>query len=155
MIVVSILGILAAIVLPHFQDHVGQARRAAVKDMLQTIRGQIELYKLEHNRLAPGYVNTTQATLTMLQYQFIGTSAVTGMATISKVPAGSFLYGPYLDKMPRNPFNDLPTIKYVASATAFADAADNSSGWLYKKETAEFRLNKTGNDPDGVAYINY
>jgi len=155
MIVVSILGILAAIALPHFQDHQQQAKHAAAKDILRTVRSQIELYKLHHNGLAPGYVNTAGATVAMLRDQLIGTSAANGMASSAKIPAGIYIYGPYLDRMPVNPFNKLDTISYVPAATDFAAAANNASGWLYKKETAEFRLNKSGNDPDGVAYVSY
>jgi len=155
MIVVSILGILAAIALPNFQDYQQQARQAAAQSVLKTLRSQIELYKLQHNGKAPGYVNTMQATTTMLQYQFVGTSALTGMATVSRTCAGIYVCGPYLNKMPVNPFNTLSTFKYVPSATEFAAAADNTTGWLYKKETAEIRLNKSGNDPSGVAYTTY
>lgn len=155
MIVVAILGILAAIALPHVQDHQQQARCAAAQDMLRTLRSQIELYKLHHGGLAPGYVNTAQATAAMLRDQLIGTSAANGMASSAKTPAGIYLYGPYLDRLPANPFNGLNTISYVPAATEFSAAANNASGWLYKKETAEFRLNKTGNDPDGIAYISY
>lgn len=155
MIVVAILGILAAIALPHFQDHQQQAKHAAARDMLRTVRSQIELYKLHHNGLAPGYVNTAQATTAMLRDQLVGTSAANGMASSAKTPAGIYIYGPYLDRMPVNPFNKLDTVSYVPEATDFAAAANNTTGWLYKKETAEFRLNKSGSDPDGTTYVSY
>ncbi|MFH1717122.1 MAG: hypothetical protein ABIF19_07210, partial [Planctomycetota bacterium] len=72
------------------------------------------------------------------------------------VPSAPFLYGPYLKKIPENPFNKLSTIAYVAEATAFSAAADGtSSGWLYKKETGEMAINWTGTDSGGVAYYNY
>ena len=48
-IVVTILGILAAIVLPTFQGNVAQARESTAKSDLMTIRNQIEMYKLHHN----------------------------------------------------------------------------------------------------------
>jgi prepilin-type N-terminal cleavage/methylation domain-containing protein len=155
MIVVSILGILAAIAFPNFQDYQQQARQAAAEAVLSTMRSQIEMYKLEHNGKAPGYINTMQATTTMLQYQFVGTSALTGMATVSSIPAGIYVCGPYMNRMPVNPFNSLSTFKYVPSATAFSAAADNTTGWLYKKETAEIHLNTTGNDASGTAYTAY
>ncbi len=92
----------------------------------------------------------------MLKNQLIGTSRLDGFAVASKIPSGDFIYGPYLNKMPINPFNGLSNIAYVAVATAFADAADGtSSGWLYKKETADIRLNLTGADGDGVNYYDY
>jgi general secretion pathway protein G len=160
MIVVSILGILAAIVLPHFQDHQRQAREAAAKDILRTVRGQIELYKIQHNGLAPGYVKMgtgapTEANLSTFTNQLVGTSALTGMATVSKVPAGIYVCGPYLNKLPVNPFNGLNTIKFVTDFVADADNSATKTGWLYKRNTAEFRLNKTGTDLAGVTYLSY
>ena len=64
--------------------------------------------------------------------------------------------GPYLKKLPINPFNKLSTIIYVANGTEFSAVADGtSSGWLYKKETAEFKINWTGTDSDGTSFIDY
>ncbi|MHC5089176.1 MAG: type IV pilin protein, partial [Planctomycetota bacterium] len=51
MIVVTILGILAAIVIPEFQGHASQSRESAVKSSLHTVRCQIELYKMQHDGL--------------------------------------------------------------------------------------------------------
>lgn len=156
MIVVAILGILAAIVLPQVQGHTVQAKEAAVKDTLFTIRTQIQLYKLQHNGLYPGYISTVQATPTMLGYQLTGTSRLDGLAVASKVPSSSYPFGPYLSSLPVNPYNGLSTIKIVSDATTdFAAAADNSTGWLYQKTTGIFKINKTGSDSQGMAFVNY
>ncbi|HOL31828.1 MAG TPA: prepilin-type N-terminal cleavage/methylation domain-containing protein [Anaerohalosphaeraceae bacterium] len=156
MIVVAILGILAAIVLPQVEGHTVQAKEAAVKDTLYTVRTQIQLYKLQHNGLAPGYINTTQATPTILGYQLTGTLAMNGLAVSSKVPSTTYPFGPYLSSLPVNPYNNLSTIKMVsAETTDFSTAADNTTGWLYQKETATFKINKTGTDSQGVPYVNY
>src|SRR5499427_4093491 len=48
LIVVIILGILAAIVIPQFTNASQDARKNSVSSLLQTIRSQIELYKLQH-----------------------------------------------------------------------------------------------------------
>ena len=155
-IVVTILGIMAAIVLPTFQGNVATAKESASKTNLMTIRTQIELYKLQHNGVPPGYVNGNGTTLGILELQFIGTTTVTGLASPSTVPSTPFLYGPYLKSIPKNPFNNLPTIAYVDVATAFSAAVNGtSSGWLYKKETGEIAINWTGTDTEGVAYCDY
>jgi len=155
-LVVTILGILAALVLPTFSDHATNARESAAKSNLMTIRSQIELYKLQHNGIPPGYVNGAAASVDVLKLQFVGTSAVNGAASSGTVPSAPFLYGPYLKKIPQNPFNNLSTIAYVAQATAFSAAVNGtSSGWLYKKETGEFGINWTGTDSEGVAYYSY
>jgi general secretion pathway protein G len=159
-LVVTILGILAALVLPTFQGNVAQAKESASKSNLMTIRAQIELYKLQHNGYTPGYVivagTPNPAPIATVSLQLIGTSTVDGQASPNTVPSNPFLYGPYLKKIPENPFNKLSTISYVAQATAFSAAVDGtSSGWLYKKETGEIALNWTGTDSEGVAFYNY
>jgi prepilin-type N-terminal cleavage/methylation domain-containing protein len=155
-IVVTILGILAAIVLPTFQGNVATAKESAAKSDLMAMRAQIELYKLQHNGYPPGYVNGAGAPIATVSLQLVGTTTVAGQASPSTVPSDPFLYGPYLKKIPENPFNKHSTIAYVAEATAFSAAVDGtSSGWLYKKETAEITINWTGTDSKGVAYYTY
>ncbi len=155
-IVITILGIMAAIVIPTFQGNVATAKESASKTNLMTIRTQIELYKLQHNGITPGYVNGAGAPVAMVELQLIGTTTVAGQASPSTVPSAPFLYGPYLKKIPKNSFNNLSTIAYVAVATAFSAAVDGtSSGWLYKKETGEIALNWTGTDSKGVKYYDY
>ena len=48
LIVVVILGILAAIVIPQFTDASNSAMEASVQTQLQTIRSQIELYNVQN-----------------------------------------------------------------------------------------------------------
>ena len=147
---------MAAIVIPTFQGNVATAKESASKTNLMTMRTQFELYKLQHNGVPPGYVNGAGAPIATVPLQLIGTTTVTGQASPNTVPSAPFLYGPYLKKIPQNPFNKLSTIAYVAEATAFSVAADGtSSGWLYKKETAEIAMNWTGTDSEGVNYYDY
>ncbi len=156
LLVVTILGILAAIILPTFQGNVATARESASKSNLMTMRTQIELYKLQHNGYPPGYVNGAGAPEGIVGVQLTGTTTITGQGSLNPVPSAPFLYGPYLKKIPKNSFNNLSTIAYVAEGTAFSAAVNGtSSGWLYKKETGEIAMNWTGTDSEGVAYYNY
>lgn len=156
LIVVTILGILAAVVLPTLQGHTANARESSAKDSLRTMRTQIEFYKMEHDGVPPGYINGAGAFEAFLPLQFTGTTTVTGQASTNKVPTTPFLYGPYIRKLPENPFNNLTNIAYVDQATSFADAVDGTtSGWLYKKETADFVINWTGTDSEGVNFYDY
>jgi len=150
-IVVSILGILAAIVLPEFQGHAAESKESAAKSTLHAIRSQIELYKMQHNGLNPGYLSTIQAPATVFEYQFIGTSTIAGAAVASRSPSDPYLYGPYLSELPKNPFNDLRDITIVSDFST----VDGSSGWLYQKETGIIKLNTPGTDTKGVAYVDY
>ena len=56
LIVVIILGILAAIVIPQFTNASQDARESALLSQLQTLRSQIELYKLQHMDKLPDLV---------------------------------------------------------------------------------------------------
>ena len=49
LIVVIILGILAAVVIPQFNTAAAESKEAALASNLATIRQAIELYKVQHN----------------------------------------------------------------------------------------------------------
>ena len=57
LIVVVILGILAAVVVPQFTNAADDANDAAVRTQLQTLRGQIELYRAQ-NAADPDLIDT-------------------------------------------------------------------------------------------------
>lgn len=156
LVVILLLGILAAVVLPSFKGHAATGRESSVKESLNTMRTQIEFYKMDHEGTPPGYMNGYGVPTSILPYQFTGTTNVTGAVSTSKVPSTSYPYGPYIRKLPENPFNNLTNIAYVAEGTSFSDAVDGtSSGWLYKKETGEFKINWTGTDSKGVNFYDY
>lgn len=155
-IVVTILGILAAVVIPTFQGQTTSARESTAKDSLKTMRAQIELYKLQHDGVPPGYADGNPVGEMLLEYQFTATTTVAGVVSLSKIPSAPYLYGPYVRELPENPFNNLTNIVYVAEATDFSAAVDGtSSGWLYKKETGEIRINWTGTDQKGDNFYDY
>ena len=56
LIVVVILGILAAIVVPQFTNASQEATASSIRSQLQTLRGQIELYRVRNGgALPPGF----------------------------------------------------------------------------------------------------
>jgi len=153
MLVVAILGILGALVLPVYQGHAAEAKVSSAKSNLHAMRAQIELYKMQHNGTLPGYSNGAAAPVATLVDQFEGTSTLIGQTSPSKQPSDPFLYGPYLMKIPVNPFNSDNSIAY---STDFATDADGtSSGWLYNRTTGQIGLNYPGTDEEGIAYIAY
>ena len=87
LIVVIILGILAAIVIPQFADASSDAKLSALKTNLHTIRSQLQLYKMQHN-------DTWPALATFTAKMTAGTKA-DGTAGTD--------YGPYLLSIPDNP----------------------------------------------------
>ncbi|MHC4943440.1 MAG: type IV pilin protein [Planctomycetota bacterium] len=94
LIVVIILGILAAIVVPQFSASSLEAREAALMTDLAAMRGAIELYRVQHNETYPGPLWADFVT------QLTTQTDVTGAAGTD--------FGPYLRTgIPRNPFNGL------------------------------------------------
>ena len=61
LIVVVILGILAAIVIPQFTQASTEAKTNSLCSDLQTLRSQIELYKVQHNDTLPTVANFNDA----------------------------------------------------------------------------------------------
>src|SRR3954467_13231976 len=55
LIVVVILGILAAIVIPQFSNASHVARENSLKDDLRYLRTQVVVFKAQHRDVAPGY----------------------------------------------------------------------------------------------------
>jgi general secretion pathway protein G len=101
LIVVIILGILAAIVIPQFTSASTEARENSTRSLLQTLRSQIELYKLQHNDNAPALENGSDWSLLTDRTNVDG--------TVGTDPA-EFPFGPYLQQTPRNPLNSLSSI---------------------------------------------
>src|SRR5436190_8439531 len=56
LIVEIILGILAAIVIPQFTNASTDARKASLLSQLQTLRSQVQLFRLQHNDVLPDLV---------------------------------------------------------------------------------------------------
>ena len=119
LIVVVILGILAAIVIPQFTQASTDAKLSSLTSNLQSIRSQIELYKIQHNDQLPG-----AGTASLLE-------ALTGKTDIDGAVGSD--YGPYLQSIPVNPFNNLATI---SEGSALVSPGDNTTGWYFNNDTA-------------------
>jgi general secretion pathway protein G len=120
LIVVVILGILAAIVIPQFTSASTEAKESALVSDLQAVRSQIELYKIHHNDNLPG----TQGGV---DFQTAMTSKTNqdGVVDTSGGTDPTFRFGPYMREIPLNPFNDLNTVEVDGTA------GDNSAGWNF------------------------
>ena len=137
LIVVAVLGILAAIVLPEFREYSQKAKESNAKANLRILRNAIERYAVRHNGVAPGYVDDDS------------TIAPTGLITKFHLEDG------YLLEVPENQINGLSTIWAISNGAAFPASPDNTTGWLYKPSTKEIKLNSPGNDSEGVSYFSY
>ncbi|MFH1719821.1 MAG: prepilin-type N-terminal cleavage/methylation domain-containing protein [Planctomycetota bacterium] len=132
LIVVVILGILAAIVIPQFTEASTEAKTSSLCTDLQTMRSQIELYKIQHNDNKPN-----------MTVDINGDNALTLVTLIdgSVVAAGTAnSYGPYIQKIPTNQFTDLNTIRVEAGAST---AGAGTHGWVFNTDTGSFHADDT------------
>jgi prepilin-type N-terminal cleavage/methylation domain-containing protein len=158
MIVVAIIGILAAMVIPKVSDYSKRARDAAAKENLLTLRSAIELYASQHNGVPPGYANndvSTAPNAITLALQLTQSSNAGG--TIANRGTPGFPYGPYIRQFPINPFNNSGGVMVYGNAQTLPAAAPAGVryGWVYHPATKSFRLNTAGNDTAGAAYWSY
>jgi general secretion pathway protein G len=131
LIVVVILGILAAIVIPQFTDASTEAKTSSLCSDLQTVRSQIELYKIQHNDVVPvpEVGGLTWNLMTMY-------TDISGNTNATKTAV--FKYGPYLQKVPTNPFNDDSDIRIDG-----AGAGAGTEGWQFNSSTGAFHADDT------------
>ena len=116
LIVVIILGILAAIVIPQFAGASQDAKRSALMNMVQSVRSQVALYRLHHNDNLPDLItNWNQLT----QYtDAAGNTSATKDAT--------HVYGPYM-QAPKNPMVVASNESTVVNGTT----AQANCGFVY------------------------
>ena len=96
LIVVIILGILAAIVIPQFAGASQDARTQSLRSTVQTLRSQIALYKLQHGDTLPDLTLNSGSNWTLL--------------TASGTYNGSTV-GPYMQAVPTNSLTNGSVVK--------------------------------------------
>jgi general secretion pathway protein G len=119
LIVVIILGILAAIVIPQFANASSDARTSNLRTALNNCRNQIEVFKAQHNDTPPDL--SCMWTLMLVPSD-------TTEAT-SNSPIGTH-WGPYLQQAPINPMNNLTSVTSAAT--------DTNAGWYYQPTGAGY-----------------
>ena len=123
LIVVLILGILAAIIIPQFTNAAEELKLSNLMSNLQAIRAQLELYKMHHDEEYPTDIKAQLTSKTDID----GTVDATGA------------YGPYLHIFPANPFVDDPAKAVKTNGAAGA-------GWDYNPATGVIIPNTPGHE---------
>src|SRR5215217_3500298 len=102
LIVVTILGILAAIVVPELSSASRQAREGVLKDDLRFMREQITRYMIQHDDDPPGFPAGGDTTLVPSEANFIDQmTRFTDAHSNSNATyvSNTFKFGPYLTKI--------------------------------------------------------
>jgi len=104
LIVVVILGILAAIVVPQFTNASNEAIKGALQTQLQTINSQVELFRVRNQGDYPDFAGTMWADLVTDEY--LKEEPINGYTGESDIVAGD-------------------------EATAGAETRDSDNGWMF------------------------
>ncbi len=153
LIVVMILGILAAIAIPKMSNAAQVARENSLKEDLRQFRTQLSVYKSQHT-VYPGYPNGDSAqtpTAAATQAQLQQYSSTTGQTSATQ--SSFYQWGPYLDAWPVNPINGKSDLKILADTDSFTP--DDSTGWLYQPSTGLIKANNSISDSAGRPIIDY
>jgi general secretion pathway protein G len=169
LIVVIILGILAAIVIPQFSSSTTDAKESALDANLAAMRNATELFRVQHNGIYPGAVatsagagcaggtkgtgllNTGQAWIdSLVMYSDVaGNTCTLGDAVIYK-------FGPYVRrKVPADPITGKGSIAadiVVTSTGAPIAPAAATGGWATDTKSGQIVMNSNALDSKAAAY---
>jgi general secretion pathway protein G len=137
-IVVVIIGVIAAIAIPRMQNVGRQTGVSALRMNLKEMRRAIDHYHAEHG----AYPLLAKLTDQLTKYTDIsGNVSATGDAT--------FMYGPYIKAIPE------VTVGGYAGRKKVAAVDGPAIGWTYNETTGEFKTTATETDSKGVLYSSY
>jgi general secretion pathway protein G len=122
-VVVLIVGIVAAIAAPRMLDATGDARESSLLHSLSVVRDAIELYRA-HQGSFPGEMGTEADFKTDLK--------------------------PYLRKFPANPLKNSAVVAVKTDGTPFTGTLNGGIGWQYDNASGQFIANSGGMSSDGV-----
>ena len=113
-IIASVLCVVTMTVVPKFIEASPESKTSDLIDGLQEMRSQLDLYRAQHEDSLPP-VDSFE-------------SFKTAMTT--KVGQ----YGPYVEKVPVNPFNNLNTVRFDGEP-----AGADKAGWRFETKTGLFQ----------------
>jgi len=146
-IVVVIIGIVAAIAIPRMSRGTAGASDSAVSGDLAVLRNAIDLFAAEHGGKFP--------TLANIEGQLTKYTDDSSTSAPVDTKDATHLYGPYLRKVPPLPVG---ANKGKTAFTATAPSATTAdAGWYYNATTGEIKANcaDTEQDDSGTAYNTY
>ena len=150
LIVVVILGILAAIVIPQFASSTQDAREAALDTTLTNMRGMVDLYFKQHNDYPSrnadgegGAANSAAAFLSQLSWY----TDVFGDA--ETMADSEHTLGPYLKRaqIPVEPMTNSAALEISTTGTLGMTATvGDPGGWKFDNRTGQFIVNHSAWD---------
>ena len=122
-IIVVVLGVCGRMIAPQFSEAGIEARVSALIERLEVMRAQLDLYRVQHGECLPP------------------TDSFASFEAAMTRKVGR--YGPYVEKIPTNPFNKLKTVRFDGEPAGACKA-----GWRLDTKTGLFQAD---NEPDYAA----
>lgn len=150
MVVVIILGILAAVIIPQFSNHTDDARIATLDTNLTEMRNAIELYYHQHNGRYPGAISAADGTSVSAtpDADFIAqlTLFTDANGVTSPTKDDTYRFGPYLRKsqLPVNPFTGDRTFSADMATTSLSTdihTPGSPTAWRFAVQIGKFIAN--------------
>jgi len=113
-IIVFVLGIAARTITPQFAEAGNEEKVSDLVEGLEVMRAQLDLYRLQHKNCLPP------------------ADSFSSFETAMTTKVGR--YGPYVKKIPTNPFNNLDTVRFDGEP-----AGAGKAGWRFDTETGLFQ----------------
>jgi general secretion pathway protein G len=118
-VVAAVLGAVSLMTLPRFSQAGTDQRLNTLCDTLQSVRSQLTLYHVQHDGRWPATADFVD--------QMTGRTNALGTACAAD---GALVFGPYLDRIPANPFTGGNTV--------------NGGDWRYDETTGRFAADDEG-----------
>lgn len=129
MIVVAIIGILAAVAIPKFAQMIERAKEGATKSNLGAIRSAVSIYYGKNEGVQPTSIASNAA--------FVGTADSN-----------------YMQELPKATATPLGNTNAV-STTASGPPGTAGSGWMYQSVSGEVWANSTLTDSKAASFTTY
>jgi prepilin-type N-terminal cleavage/methylation domain-containing protein len=140
MIVVAIIGILAALALPKFASLLEKSREAATKGNQNALRGAISIYYGDNEGVNPGYVFTTEL-YTFSRY----------LDRLPPVKATHSGIGAGTTESP----SGTDALHVATTALEVFGASETGTGWKYGQASGHIFINSVTTDSKGLPYSTY
>lgn len=160
-IVIIIMGILAAVIIPQIGTSTEDAKLSTVKTDLTTLRNAVEIYYAQHNSTYPGYNQNdgtagpaaAAAAATAFVDQLIQYTDIDG--DVQGTKDATHKYGPYIKagKLPVNPYNDSNAVVCdVATVDITTRVWDGTgtAGWHFYTQTGVLVANDSAAHATGL-----
>lgn len=141
MIVVAIIGILAAVAIPRFAEMLEKAREGATKGNIGAVKSAISIYYGDTEGNWPAHL--TGPTTSFQKYMDVIPPVKVTHKGVKTTPAHTFI------------LSGTSTVVTLSTAMTYEEIATNTDGWKYNSFTGQMWVNNSQTDTRSESYSLY